>query len=161
MFKPTGIVRAVANGRLRINPDRLNASLHHTCQWGQGHRYGPKATETGMRRLTLSDSDKQVRDWFVDQVQGLGCNVSIDQMGNIFAARPGQSSAPPTAMGSHLDTQPSGGRYDGILGELRASTDCISCVWIFSLTSIPRQAYTLLSRHSELYTRMMCRRGFQ
>ena len=69
-----------------------------------------------MARLTLSDSDKQVRDWFVQKTERLGCNVSIDSMGNIFAVRPGKADAPATFAGSHLDTQPSGGRYDGILG---------------------------------------------
>ncbi|CAO1621274.1 unnamed protein product [Parajaminaea phylloscopi] len=115
MFRPTFAARALSRG-LRINADRLNATLHETCQWGQAHRYGAASTETGMRRLTLSDSDKQVRDWFVQETEKLGCRVTVDQMGNIFASRPGRKEAPPTAMGSHLDTQPSGGRYDGILG---------------------------------------------
>lgn len=74
-------------------------------------------TETGMSRLSLSDADKKARDWFVETTQALGCKVTIDSMGNIFAVRPGRkSNAPATFIGSHLDTQPSGGRYDGILG---------------------------------------------
>ena len=74
-------------------------------------------TETGMSRLSLSDADKKVRDWFVNTTKVLGCNVIIDAMGNTFAIRPGtRSDGPPTFAGSHLDTQPSGGRYDGILG---------------------------------------------
>lgn len=72
--------------------------------------------ETGMCRLALSDSDKQVRDWFVSELKKLRCSVTIDAMGNIFGVRPGKRDGPPTAMGSHLDTQPTGGRYDGILG---------------------------------------------
>jgi acetylornithine deacetylase/succinyl-diaminopimelate desuccinylase-like protein len=72
-----------------------------------------------MARLALSDEDKSVRLWFIEQVKSLGCKVTIDQMGNIFAVRPGKNStAPPIMMGSHLDTQPTGGRYDGILGVL-------------------------------------------
>ncbi|MCJ1381577.1 hypothetical protein MMC17_004688 [Xylographa soralifera] len=69
-----------------------------------------------MCRLSLSDADKQARDWFVATAQELGCKVSIDAMGNTFAVRPGRQTAPPTCAGSHLDTQPTGGRYDGILG---------------------------------------------
>ncbi|KAK6956566.1 hypothetical protein Daesc_001844 [Daldinia eschscholtzii] len=75
-------------------------------------------TETGMSRLALSDSDKQARDWFVKTTKALGCTVTIDNIGNIFAVRPGRREGPATFAGSHLDTQPSGGRYDGILGIL-------------------------------------------
>lgn len=71
-----------------------------------------------MSRLALSDSDKQARDWFVKTTKALGCNVTVDTMGNIFAIRPGRREGPATFVGSHLDTQPSGGRYDGILGIL-------------------------------------------
>ncbi|KAL5613158.1 hypothetical protein FOVSG1_002221 [Fusarium oxysporum f. sp. vasinfectum] len=73
-------------------------------------------TDTGMSRLALSDSDKTVRDWFVETTESLGCKVTIDSIGNIFAIRPGRKDGPPTMAGSHLDTQPTGGRYDGILG---------------------------------------------
>jgi acetylornithine deacetylase/succinyl-diaminopimelate desuccinylase-like protein len=70
-----------------------------------------------MSRLALSDTDKQARDWFVQTTEDLGCKVTVDAMGNIFAVRPGlNNDAPPTFAGSHLDTQPTGGRYDGILG---------------------------------------------
>ena len=72
-----------------------------------------------MARLSLDDSDKAVRDWFVARAKTLGCQVTIDEMGNIFAVRPGKNADnPPVMMGSHLDTQPTGGRYDGILGVL-------------------------------------------
>jgi hydantoinase/carbamoylase family amidase len=74
-------------------------------------------TETGMSRLALSDTDKSARDWFVSTTEALGCKVTVDAMGNIFAVRPGlRNDKPPTFVGSHLDTQPTGGRYDGILG---------------------------------------------
>ncbi|KAF3052210.1 hypothetical protein E8E11_009968 [Didymella keratinophila] len=70
-----------------------------------------------MSRLALSDTDKQARDWFVETTQALGCKTTVDEMGNIFAVRPGlKNDKPPTYVGSHLDTQPTGGRYDGILG---------------------------------------------
>lgn len=79
-------------------------------------------TETGMARLALNDDDVRVRRWFADETRQLGCQVTTDQMGNMFARQAGSlgSSAPMTAMGSHLDTQPRGGRYDGILGVMAA-----------------------------------------
>lgn len=73
--------------------------------------------DTGMQRLALSDDDKHVRDWFVETTKALGCEVTIDEMGNIFAVRPGKrKNVPAIFVGSHLDTQPRGGRYDGVLG---------------------------------------------
>jgi acetylornithine deacetylase/succinyl-diaminopimelate desuccinylase-like protein len=90
--------------------------LHHTCSWGTGKRWGSHITETGMARLSLSDDDKKARDWFVETTRRLGCTVTVDAMGNTFAVRPGRRDGPPTCAGSHLDTQPTGGRYDGILG---------------------------------------------
>lgn len=72
-----------------------------------------------MARLALSNEDKSVRDWFCTEMKRLRCNVSVDEMGNIFAVRPGRrTDLPATFIGSHLDTQPTGGRYDGILGVL-------------------------------------------
>jgi N-carbamoyl-L-amino-acid hydrolase len=75
----------------------------------------------GIRRLTLSDEDKRVRDWFKGQCEALGCTVEVDEVGNMFARRPGRDdSLPPICMGSHLDTQPTGGKFDGVLGVLGA-----------------------------------------
>ncbi|CAG8951712.1 hypothetical protein HYFRA_00005512 [Hymenoscyphus fraxineus] len=104
-------------GAIQVNRARLWRDLHVTCEWGKGERWGDGPTDIGMSRLALSDSDKQARDWFVETTKDLGCEVKIDEMGNIFAIRPGRdNSRPPTYAGSHLDTQPTGGRYDGILG---------------------------------------------
>ncbi|KAI1205499.1 amidase [Annulohypoxylon truncatum] len=103
---------------LRVRQDRLMETLHGTCVFGPGERWGSAKEETGMSRLALGDSDKDVRDWFVKTTKALGCNVTIDTMGNIFAVRPGRREGPATFAGSHLDTQPTGGRYDGILGIL-------------------------------------------
>ncbi|KAG7286519.1 hypothetical protein NEMBOFW57_008830 [Staphylotrichum longicolle] len=105
---------------VRINSGRLLETLHQTCEWGSAHRYGDGPTETGMARLCLTDEDAKVRRWLREEVEKLGCTVTVDQMGNMFARQQGSlgSSAPMTAMGSHLDTQPRGGRYDGILGVL-------------------------------------------
>ncbi|KAI0107982.1 amidase [Hypoxylon sp. NC0597] len=103
---------------MKVNRGRMNSLLHESCQYGVGHRWGSGPTDTGMSRLALSDSDKEVRDWFVATTKSLGCNVTVDAMGNIFAVRPGKRDGWPTYVGSHLDTQPRGGRYDGILGVL-------------------------------------------
>ncbi|KAF9732270.1 hydantoinase/carbamoylase family amidase [Paraphaeosphaeria minitans] len=97
----------------RIDAQRLNDMLQSTCSsWG-----ALAAPSTGMCRLTLSQEDKEVRDWLVAECKSLGCDVKVDQIGNIFAVRKGEvEGAKPIAMGSHMDTQPAGGRYDGILG---------------------------------------------
>src|SRR4029079_8012234 len=99
---------------LTINPQRLWDQIMETAKFGGT----PKG---GIKRLTLSDEDKKVRDWFKAQCQALGCTVSIDACGNMFAVRSGKrSDLPPIAMGSHLDTQPTGGKFDGVLGVLGA-----------------------------------------
>ncbi|KAJ5574635.1 hypothetical protein N7450_008534 [Penicillium hetheringtonii] len=104
---------------LRVNGDRLAKDLHHSCKWGFGIRWGDESTDTGMQRLALSAEDKNVRDWFVQTMKDLKCDITVDEMGNIFAVRPGRrKDVPATFIGSHLDTQPTGGRYDGILGVL-------------------------------------------
>lgn len=100
----------------RVDRERLWKELHYTCQWGRGEQWGTGETDRGMSRLALSSADKQARDWFVKTTQNLGCDVKVDTMGNIFAIRPGRKDGPATYAGSHLDTQPTGGRYDGILG---------------------------------------------
>jgi N-carbamoyl-L-amino-acid hydrolase len=73
----------------------------------------------GLNRLTLSDDDRRVRDWFKAATEALGCTVTIDEVGTMFARRPGRrADLDPIAMGSHLDTQPTGGKFDGVLGVL-------------------------------------------
>ncbi|KAL5508550.1 hypothetical protein ACEPAH_6169 [Sanghuangporus vaninii] len=95
---------------LSINAARINSDLMESCQWGS-------TPDGGMNRLTLNDDDKKVREWFVEQVKKYGCSVKVDEVGNIFAIRLGKNeSLPPIGMGSHLDTQPAGGKYDGIVG---------------------------------------------
>ncbi|KAJ6017358.1 Peptidase M20 [Penicillium sp. IBT 35674x] len=104
---------------LRANKERLAIDLHESCKWGFGIRWGERSTDTGMQRLALSEEDKSVRDWFIQTMKDLKCQITIDEMGNIFAVRPGRrTDVPATFIGSHLDTQPTGGRYDGILGVL-------------------------------------------
>ncbi len=99
---------------LQIDPQRLWDTLMETAKFGAT----PKG---GICRLTLSDSDRQVRDWFKARCEALGCTVTVDEVGNIFARRPGKDATrAPIAMGSHLDTQPTGGKFDGVLGVLGA-----------------------------------------
>jgi N-carbamoyl-L-amino-acid hydrolase len=97
---------------LEINPERLWDSLERSAEIG-------RFRDVGLRRLALSAEDRQMRDLFVEWAKTAGCTVEIDRLGNIFARRPGTDpSLPPVAIGSHLDTQICGGRYDGILGVL-------------------------------------------
>jgi len=73
----------------------------------------------GLRRLALTDADKAMRDLFATWCSEAGCAVSVDRVGNIFARRPGADDhLPPVVIGSHLDTQVAGGKYDGIVGVL-------------------------------------------
>lgn len=75
----------------------------------------------GLHRLSLSDADKEVRDWFLDAMEKEGLDTWIDEMGNMFGRRSGtDSSANPILLGSHLDSQPHGGIYDGALGVVAA-----------------------------------------
>ncbi|KAI5240062.1 amidase [Aureobasidium subglaciale] len=100
----------IAISRLEVNSDEaISTHLHQASTL-------VAPTETGMSRLSLSDTDKQARDWFTKTAEALGCKVTVDTMGNQFAIRPGLKDGAPTVAGSHLDTQPTGGRYDGILG---------------------------------------------
>jgi beta-ureidopropionase / N-carbamoyl-L-amino-acid hydrolase len=99
---------------LTINAERLWRELMETAAIGAT----PKG---GICRLTLTDLDRQVRDWFKQCVEALGCTVTVDDMGAMFARRPGlRADVPPILMGSHLDTQPTGGKFDGVLGVLAA-----------------------------------------
>jgi beta-ureidopropionase / N-carbamoyl-L-amino-acid hydrolase len=99
---------------LTINPQRLWDQIMETAAFGA-------TAKGGIKRLTLTDEDKWVRDWFKEQAEALGCTVTVDEVGNMFARRPGRDNhLLPIAMGSHLDTQPTGGKFDGVLGVLGA-----------------------------------------
>ncbi|MCG6910088.1 MAG: Zn-dependent hydrolase [Deltaproteobacteria bacterium] len=95
---------------LRINGKRLQQSLEEMAKIG--------ATPAGgVQRLTLTDEDKRARDLFVQWLKELDLEITIDEMGNIFGKRAGKNNAlPPVMSGSHIDSQPKGGRFDGILG---------------------------------------------
>ncbi|MNX61478.1 Hydantoin utilization protein C [compost metagenome] len=97
---------------LRVDGARLWQSLMDLARIG--------ATEKGgVCRLALTDLDRQGRDLFVSWVEDAGCEVRVDAIGNIFARRPGRNNALPAVMtGSHIDTQPTGGKFDGNYGVL-------------------------------------------
>jgi len=97
---------------IRIDGDRLWDSLMELAKIG--------ATEKGgVCRLALTDLDRQARDLFRRWSEAAGCSISIDRMGNIFARRAGRdNSLPPVMTGSHIDTQPTGGKFDGNYGVL-------------------------------------------
>lgn len=97
---------------LSVNSDRLWDTIVETAAIGAT----PKG---GICRLALSEEDRQVRDWFHAACTAAGCTVAVDALGNMFARRAGRDATlPPIAIGSHLDTQPTGGKYDGIIGVL-------------------------------------------
>ncbi|MEO8037730.1 MAG: Zn-dependent hydrolase [Betaproteobacteria bacterium] len=97
---------------LTINSERLWGSLMELARIG--------ATEKGgVRRLALTELDRDARDLVIRWCQEAGCSVTVDGVGNIFARRAGQdANLPPVITGSHIDTQPSGGKFDGNYGVL-------------------------------------------
>lgn len=102
------------NDNLHINSKRLQSWLADFATIG-GTPNG------GVHRLTLTDLDKQARDLFVSLAKKAGCSIKIDAMGNIFARRSGEDNRlSPVLIGSHIDSQPLGGKYDGIYGVLAA-----------------------------------------
>ena len=97
---------------MQIDGGRLWASLMSMAEIGA-------TKKGGSRRLALTDEDREGRDLFIEWCRDAGCEISIDQMGNIFARRPGRNpDAAAVVAGSHLDTQPTGGRFDGVYGVL-------------------------------------------
>jgi N-carbamoyl-L-amino-acid hydrolase len=96
----------------RIDSARLWASLMAMAEIGATAR-------GGCNRQALTDEDKAGRDLFTTWGRAAGCEVSIDEVGNIFLRRPGRRpEAAPVLIGSHLDTQATGGRFDGVYGVL-------------------------------------------
>ncbi len=96
----------------RVDGGRLWSSLMEMAKIGA-------TANGGVCRLALTDLDRQARDLFVQWCEQAGCAIRIDQMGNIFARRPGRNSMlAPVMTGSHIDSQPTGGRFDGVYGVL-------------------------------------------
>jgi N-carbamoyl-L-amino-acid hydrolase len=103
---------AAPGENLRINPDRLWDSLMEMAKIGPG-------VAGGNNRQTLTDTDKEGRELFKRWCDASGLSMGVDRMGTMFMTRPGTDpDALPVYVGSHLDTQPTGGKYDGVLGVL-------------------------------------------
>jgi N-carbamoyl-L-amino-acid hydrolase len=105
---------AAPGENIRVNSSRLWDSLEEMALIGPG-------VAGGCNRQTLTDADGEGRHLFQRWCKAAGMTMGVDTMGNMFATRPGTDPAAlPVYMGSHLDTQPTGGKYDGVLGVLGA-----------------------------------------
>ena len=103
---------SLSGKNIRINGERLWDSLMDMAEIGPG-------VAGGNNRQTLTDEDAKGRELFQKWCVSAGCSMGVDSMGNMFATRPGADpEALPVYVGSHLDTQPTGGKYDGVLGVL-------------------------------------------
>ena len=103
---------SISGKNIRINGERLWDSLMNMAEIGPG-------VAGGNNRQTLTDDDAKGRELFQKWCVSAGCSMGVDSMGNMFATRPGADpEALPVYVGSHLDTQPTGGKYDGVLGVL-------------------------------------------
>ena len=101
-----------AGENLKVNPARLWDSLMEMAKIGPG-------IAGGNNRQTLTDDDAAGRRLFQSWCEAAGCSMGLDSMGSMFARREGTDpQALPVYIGSHLDTQPTGGKYDGVLGVL-------------------------------------------
>ncbi len=95
---------------IRVNGKRLRSTLEDMAKIGA-------TPGGGVQRLALSDEDKEARELFITWLKEIDVEVTVDEMGNIFGRRPGKNNdLPPVMSGSHIDSQPKGGRFDGILG---------------------------------------------
>jgi len=96
----------------RVDGDRLWSRLMAMAEVGPG-------VAGGSNRQALSDDDRDGRNLFIEWAEAAGCTVEFDEIGNLFATRPGSDpDRDPVLVGSHLDTQPTGGRFDGVYGVL-------------------------------------------
>jgi len=101
-----------SRANIRINAERLWESIMEMAKIGPG-------VAGGNNRQTLTDEDAEGRALFQRWCEDAGCSMGVDEMGNMFATRAGEDAdALPVYVGSHLDTQPTGGKYDGVLGVL-------------------------------------------
>ena len=98
---------------MRINRKRLEESMEALGRVGA-------TAKGGLNRVALTDDDRRGRDLLVEWMRQAGLSVTVDQMGNIFGQRAGSDGAAPVMMGSHADSVPTGGKYDGQLGVLCA-----------------------------------------
>jgi beta-ureidopropionase / N-carbamoyl-L-amino-acid hydrolase len=102
-------VLKVEKQKVLINGERLKNELERFANYG-------RTENNGVTRLSLSEEDRLVRDYFSSCCEALGMSVKVDDMGCIYATLEGSENKPPVVFGSHLDTVKKGGRYDGVLG---------------------------------------------
>jgi N-carbamoyl-L-amino-acid hydrolase len=95
--------------RLMVNGERLKNTIEAFADFG-------RTENNGVTRLSLSEQDVRVRDYFKSCCEELGMTVKIDDMGTMYATLAGREEGPPVVIGSHLDTVKKGGRFDGVLG---------------------------------------------
>ena len=101
---------------LDVNEDQLIETMEEQAKIGA-------TADGGLHRLTLSDEDKRIRDWLTERMEALGLDVRVDEFGNMFGRREGTDpDRGPVLVGSHLDSQPYGGIYDGALGVVAGLT---------------------------------------
>ncbi|WP_213938055.1 M20 family metallo-hydrolase [Pseudomonas sp. dw_612] len=100
-----------------VSAERLHDLLDNLARFGPGER-------GGMNRQALSEEDFQARAWLIDKARQLGCQVWTDGCANLFIRREGREDLPPVMTGSHIDTQPTGGRLDGCYGVM-AGMECL------------------------------------
>lgn len=102
------------SSKLRIQPDRLQQSIEKLASFGRNE-------QGGLDRTTFTPAELEARDWLKQELKSLRLNVVVDQAANIWGKRPGsECGLPAIAFGSHIDTVPNGGKYDGALGVLLA-----------------------------------------
>ena len=106
--------RGQSPSQLRVNGNRLNTHLTELAQFG-------KTPEGGTQRLAYSEADLQARQYVMKLMRAAGLEVTIDAAGNILGRRPGTDGAlKPLMIGSHIDSVPQGGSYDGQVGSIGA-----------------------------------------
>lgn len=98
---------------MKVNIERLKQDFDNIARFG-------KLDNGGVTRLAFSEEDLKARQYLIDVMKSLNLKVSIDAFGNIRGRREGQFDLPPVMIGSHLDTVPNGGHYDGVIGVIGA-----------------------------------------
>jgi N-carbamoyl-L-amino-acid hydrolase len=131
MLRPMPI-HAAAQGGPAIDAARLRRRLEHLSTFG---RPDGGAFTSGVSRVAYSDADRAAREWLLTEIRGAGLVPRVDAVGNVFAGWPatGDRSKPAILFGSHIDSVPSGGNFDGDLGTL-ASLEVIQALQAAKLT---------------------------